>query len=687
MSRPALRPADRVTEAVEVLAETRDRLRLRVATPAALRAVQAVVQTLPGVRALRAAPSARSLVIHHDGRRGTRDAVLAAAAGARPVADSPLPRKLQPALPIEWPLLAGALAPLLPPPARAAAAVALVAGKSLRAWRRGDDLAANTLDAIALASTALTGHALTATTALLLGSVAERRRDRLLLRFDALLDALVPPAPARVRAERGGRARTLPPQQLHPGDLLDLDAGDLLAADALVVDGQARVLGGESTEAAFGTRLPAGARVLAGRLRLRVERPAAESRSARLRSHVRHLLNTRDAPGALTPDLERLVALPMTAAGLVLALTGDAERTASMLQADPQLGVAMAQPVAREAAVYAAATSGALLMGMAQIDRLARTTAIAFEDVGVLAAPLWQLDRLDTHDRGVSEAALRDWLAGLAGHGDARLLAAGLPDAQVAHWREHGCLLRLDGRLLHVAGAALIERTWGLAMAEPDRRSLVRRLGVVEDGRLIATVHLRCALDVEGVRARFAALRVQGVERIAVFTEDAAAEPAAALLALGADEVISSGRAAQAQWLAQAAERGAQVALVHTGLRELLPPGGLSLCPVDAEAGAHGVLLAEPLTALVNARATAQRLRGRLRRDMGVAVSANALLMIAAAMRWLPPIGTTLVKHGIGLALLERSARLAHVRGEPAAVDARAAAAARSDQFLQGATR
>ena len=59
-------------------------------------------------------------------------------------------------------------------------------------------------------------------------------------------------------------------------------------------------------------------------------------------------------------------------------------------------------------------------------------------------------------------------------------------------------------------------------------------------------------------------------------------------------------------------------------MRDLLPPGGLSLCPVDAEAGAHGVLLGEPLSSLVSARAVARELRGDIRRMESAVIGIKA---------------------------------------------------------------
>jgi hypothetical protein len=87
-----------------------------------------------------------------------------------------------------------------------------------------------------------------------------------------------------------------------------------------------------------------------------------------------------------------------------------------------------------------------------------------------------------------------------------------------------------------------------------------------------------------------------------------------------------------------------------TGLAERGEPPGLR--PTDADTGSHGVLLGDPLASLVAARSLAQRVQRRLRLQQGTATAANAVLMTAAALRWLPPIGTSLLHHGFALLLL-----------------------------------
>jgi cation transport ATPase len=673
-----------------VLHETPGRLRLRLAPGVDPVEARVRFEQLDGVHRVRASAAARSVTLRYDGRRATRNAILkllptlrARAARAHRAPRKDLPARRGETLPVEASALGAALTPLLPAGVRPAAALGLVAAKALAAQRKGAEPIATALDALALGSTALTGHPLAATTSILLGALAERRRDGLLVETDRLLSGLAEVSMAKHRVERADGACEVDTAELAIGDRLELAAGAVVPADALVHGGRAEIsaelLAGASTRRVErGQRVPAGARVLAGAIEVCVERPASRSRAARLRDHVRHALRTGDPPGPLTPDLERLIAVPITAAGLALAMTGDAARTAAMLQADPQQGIALAQPVAREAALYATARHGVLLTGLDGLERLATATAVAFEDVGVLAEPYWYAERVIESAPGVAAGQAQQWLAQLAqpavAAGDL-LTNVGLPDEQVSALREFGAVLRDRGRTLHVGGARLLARTWGVRLAEPDRRSLVRRLGIVEDGRLLAVIHLVCRVRPEAAQ-RFAELRALGVRRIAVFTEDPAAEAAQALRELGADAVISEDRAAQERWLDEAVQQGERVALVHTGLRDLLPPGGLSLCPVDAEAGAHGVLLGEPLRSLVTARRAARELRGSLRRRFGVSVALNAALMVAAAMRWVSPLTIALVKHGFAFLLLQESARLARIDARPVQGTARDAAPA-----------
>jgi hypothetical protein len=298
--------------------------------------------------------------------------------------------------------------------------------------------------------------------------------------------------------------------------------------------------------------------------------------------------------------------------------------------------------------------------GLETVERLATATALAIEDTGILTARDWHLDEIRPSARQLARSDVVRWLARLAGVETVDAQSAGFRDRQVAEWLEHGAVLSDPPRILHVAGAEPIRRTWGIELQQADRGSLERVLGIVEAGQLLGSVKLRVRLR-PAVAEQLGELRQLGFRRIAILTEDLEERAGRELEALGADVIVSTSREAQGRWLEQAVENGERVVLLHTGLRDLLPPGGLSLCPAESEAGAHGVLIGEPLHSLIAARVVASTLYGKLRHQFGATMAANAALMIVSGLRLIPPIATTTLHHTATLLLLRSSMGLAGV--------------------------
>jgi len=654
-----------------ILHETAGRLRLRCPPSLALPDLRVQLELLPGVSTVRVAAAVRSATVIHDGRRRTRAAIidlvdrLARQPGRRAPPAVPRPRgrrKLGPLMPA----LVTAAVPLAPAEARPAVALGALAARTLARPAAERRTAGFLLDTLSLATTALSGHPVATATSILLGSVAEVWRDDLLEDADHLLEHLSPPAEPDYPARRAGTSRRIGVNELRVGDVVALEAGQVVPADGLIRLGEARIFALTHHEdpagrpVRSGHRLASGERLASGSIEYVVERPAARSQARRMREHIRHTLRTRDRRSSIAPDLDRLTALPITAAGLVLAITRDAGRTAAMLQADPQHGLLLSHPVAREAALYALARQGMLGNGLETVERLATATALAVEDTRILTSRSWHLDEIRSATRRLERSDVERWLARLAGIESVDARNAGFRDRQVAEWLEHGAVLNDPPRILHVAGAEPLRRTWGIELRHSDGGSLERVLGIVEAGQLLGSVKLRVRLR-SGVAGQLAELRRLGFRRIAILTEDLEERPGHELEALGADEIVSSGREAQGRWLEQAAEDGERVALLHTGLRDLLPPGGLSLCPAEADAGAHGVLLGDPLPSLIAARVVATTLYGKLRRQFGATTAANAALMVVSGLRLIPPIATTTLHHTATLLLLRSSMGLARV--------------------------
>lgn len=653
-----------------ILHETRTRLRVRGPRGRDADRVGETMRRVPGVRSVRTNARLACVIVHHDGQARTRAAVL------RTLREPPLEGPVGPApgaarpsgpVPLAWATAALAAAlPVLPTGWRPGAGLGLVAARAASQLRRGDaDAPAVLLDSVSLGALSVTGQAPVVAASVLLRLISEALSARLVHQADALLQDVLPRAADAYPVQRPGDARPLrrPLRQVRPGDRLGLAEGDVVPVDGCVTSGAAALhsvmVTGATRAVAPGEHVRAGERLVDGRLEVLAESDAASSRLERLRAQVAHAIASQDPVGRLAPDLERWISLPLTGAAVVLGLTGDGARAAAMLQADPMRGLDLALPVAREAAQYALARHGLLGAGLVSTERLAGARTLLLQDTAVLSEGRWMLADAWTEPGG-DAGRLLHWLAALAGVPETALETGGIADVTVRDWIRQGALLRIGGHELHLAGGRRLERIWGLSMpaARPGRQgdALQRTFAFVAQGRAVATFTLSCAHRPD-VGRRLGRLRALGFERIAVVVEDDGdASPAAPGRGTwGRIEGIvglAHSPAAIRAWLDAEGRTDGPVVIVHTVLRDLVPPGGLSLTPANADTGAHGVLLGDPLASLEHARALAVRVRRRLRAQQNLAVAANAALMTASALRWLPPMATALLHHGFALAVL-----------------------------------
>jgi len=679
-----------------ILHETARRLRIALPHDVEPDALPGDLRRIGGVTAARVSVRLRCVVVEYDGRTEVRSAVLQRLArGHAPAARAASntgsggtrrrgvsARHAKPAAApagaiaqaTSWtPALLALAAPFASGPWRSGLALSSIA---LRALQRRDTLArdpaAVALDSASLATLALGGQVLVVATAVLLRQLAETLSGRLVGQADDLLAHLLPTEADRYRALRdpGEGEGWWPLRELRAGDRIRLFPGDVVPLDGCITDGQAALEpvlpGAEARAVARGDAVAAGERLAQGTLEVRAEADADHSRLARLRAQLRHVIAARDPAGPLAAEGSRMVSLPLTAAALVYGFTKDAARAAAMLQADPQQGLDLAQPLAREAALYVLARAGLVASGLETLARLATARALVLQDSGVLACGRWTVEAIDV-ERGGNPALVQRWIARLAGAAPGE--EPSLPDRLVREWQRHGALLRTSGHEVHLADRARLRALWGLGkpqaprphqdLGDRDELALRREFAFVADGRVVARVLLASAWR-PGVAEHLAALRQAGFERIALVAEDGSqrdgtdAPPAA----FDRDDWIAGGLAMLGDWLADATHDGSPAVVVHTVLRDAVPPGSLGLAPLDAEAGPHGVLAGDPLATLLIARHLSQAIERRLRRRHGFAVAANAALMTAGAVRWLSPMAVTLMHHGAGLLLLLDSLRM-----------------------------
>lgn len=230
---------------------------------------------------------------------------------------------------------------------------------------------------------------------LLCGRYLQQQAQRRAADAAALLGALAPDT-ARV-VETDGAIREVPAAALLPGVLLDVRAGDLLAADGTVETGQSELdvalLTGESRPAAVGpgARVFAGTLNLSAPLRVRVDRAGEATRLGRILRDVEEGTRRR-APMVQLADRMAgrfvLVVLALAVATLVLWWPTDPVRAVdyaiAMLVVTCPCALALATPLAVHAAIGQAARLGILIKNGEALERLASPARLILDKTGTL---------------------------------------------------------------------------------------------------------------------------------------------------------------------------------------------------------------------------------------------------------------------------------------------------------------
>lgn len=240
---------------------------------------------------------------------------------------------------------------------------------------------------------------------LLAGRVLESRGRR---RAAEAATALAATAPATARKRVGEGVETVPAEDLAPGDLVDVAAGEELAADGIVVGGQGSVrlalLTGEAEPVGVqeGSRVVAGSVLINGFLTVRVTAVGRETVLQQMADQLR-----LSADRGIRPGLTDRIAPWFTAATLVVAagaflvwfLAAGLEKalltTVAVLVVACPCALALSRPLAAAAGLGAAARRGLLfrsgdaLLAMGEVDLVAldKTGTVTAGDLEVVEAP------------------------------------------------------------------------------------------------------------------------------------------------------------------------------------------------------------------------------------------------------------------------------------------------------------
>jgi Cu2+-exporting ATPase len=494
-------------------------------------------------------------------------------------------------------------------------------------------------------------------------------------------------APASIARLRDDGSERVSADDLVRGDVVDLDPGQAIPTDAVVLAGAGGVdescLTGEARPVAKapGSELAGGTINLEARLRARVLRPRSESAAARIEALLEE---ARREPARIERAADRLAAW-MVPAVVALAIgtavfwsarvsleTGLLTGIAVLVVACP-CALGIATPLAIWSGLAAAAARGVVVRSAPALERAARVRRVLFDKTGTLTGDAPELVAVEPCRPGLDEEAVLARAAALetgVPHPVARAIVAAAR-ARGLVWPEATDLRVEPGR--GVAAIVAGEQLRIEPRPMPDRGAAGSIASLRDAAGELGRLRVRETIR-PGAREAVAELRRRGM-RVAVLTGDGSAD--AILPALGAPLDVRV-RATPAEKLEhvrslRAAWPDAPLAMVGDGFNDAPALAAADLGVACANAtdlarlSADAVVLGGDLAAVPWLLDHARRVLRVVHQNLAWTVGYNAVAMALAAAGLLTPLAASLAMIASSIAVVANTGRL---RSRPASAAA-----------------
>ncbi len=499
------------------------------------------------------------------------------------------------------------------------------------------------------------------------------------------LSALIARAPAYAYRRRDGAIERVPVDDVVPGDVVIVRAGEVVPVDGVVVGAEAVVDESALTGEPLPVVHPPGSSVRSGTANagsvfdLRATQPAAESAYAALVNLVRQA-GTQRAPFVRMADRYAVILLPVT---LVLAvgawaLSGDPVRALAVLVVATPCPLILAAPVALISGVSRAARRGIIAKGSGAIEQLGKARTVLLDKTGTLTTGAPAIDGVRSLGAVTSDELLR--LVASLEQMSANVVGRAIVDA--AHDRRMtlsepegvvegaglGVEGRVDGRRVTAGSPRWLEQR-GCAdggRAERLDGTPQSRVLVGVDGGLAGVLDLADSVR-RGAAESIARLRAAGVTTVAILSGDTAEAADEIGARLGVDRVYSElspeGKVAIVQAM-QASPATRPVVMVGDGINDApalaVADVGIAMAfggaTVSSEAADVVIPLAE-VDRVADAITIGRRSLLIARQSVIVGMSLSGLAMVAAAFGQIPPVAGALLQEVIDVAVILNALR------------------------------
>ena len=470
------------------------------------------------------------------------------------------------------------------------------------AWReirKGDVFNEFTLMSLASVGALGIGEYPEAVAVMLFYSIGEAFQERAVDRAKRNISDLLDVRPETVDVLREGEWRSVHPQEVMVGEVIEVKTGGRVPLDGSLMEGKASF----DTAALTGESVPRtirqGEEVLAGMIvtdrviRMQVTRPYAESALSRILEMVEHA-SKRKAPAELfirkfarvyTPAVFGLAVLivvvpwvwSLTHDGFVFEVSEWLYRALVFLVISCPCALVVSIPLGYFSGIGAASRLGVLFKGGNYLHAITKIDTVVFDKTGTLTKGVFEVQAVETAG-GMTAGEVVAWVAAAEQHSThpiARAVARyaerqGIRVAEVADVEEvAGCGLRakVGGKEVLAGNTRLLEN-YGVAYPAELRAVEGTMVACAVDGQYAGYLLLADCLKDDAVRA-VADLKAAGIREVEILSGDRQAIVSAFAARVGVaaayGDLLPEGKVAHIEALREA---GRRVAFVGDGMND-----------------------------------------------------------------------------------------------------------------------
>ena len=635
--------------------------------------VEAQFKDLAGVEEVSFSPRTATLLVRHDRKQATRDAIMERVAAApippsrRPRPASELELKKKTAVRSGLLLLAR---PLIPPPIRPILAVygALPIFKRGMVALRERKLNVDLLDASAVGAAMATREFFTASLITSLLKFGEYLEEWTRGESRRLLSDMFHTGDEWAWVFREGEEIRLPLEDVVEGDTVIVRLGGLIPVDGAVLEGEAMVnqssLTGEGLPVAKrkGVSVYAGTAIEEGSLRILATQVGDQTRAARVVKTIEDAESVKAETQSKSEEMaERIVPYSFLLSGLTFLVTGSLSRSAAVLLVDYSCAIKLSTPLAILTSLARSARHRVLIKGGKYLEKLARADAFVLDKTGTLteASPevadvvqfngftrefvLKQAACVEEHfPHPVASAVVRQAAQEGISHAEEH--------AEVEYVLAHGIASWLQGKRIVVGSRHFVNEDEGVDVSagEPYVQAFADRgnsiLYVAVGGELAGLIAIHDPLR-QDAKEFVVALKRSGIRRVVMLTGDNEATARTIAATLGIDEYHAQALPdRKVEVVRGLQDQGYTVAMVGDGIND---SPALSQADVgismrhgaDIAREACDVLLMDgTLDDILTARAVSREAMALVEHNFRTIVAVNSAALLLAVTGAAPPV-------------------------------------------------